>query len=84
MVVNENILLEVRGLKKSLKYSAAVQEINLKIKALQNTAIIGETGSGKTTLLKMIAGLIQPDAGSILFKEKKVKGPDDCLIPRAS
>ncbi len=81
MVVNENILLEVRGLKKSLKYSAAVQEINLKIKALQNTAIIGETGSGKTTLLKMIAGLIQPDAGSIFFKEKKVKGPDDCLIP---
>lgn len=44
-------------------------------------AISGETGSGKTSLLKMIAGLVQPSSGSILFEGEKVTGPNEQLIP---
>ena len=47
----------------------------------QKIVIAGETGAGKSTLLKAIGGLLQPHAGSILFEENKVKGPDDQLIP---
>jgi iron(III) transport system ATP-binding protein len=47
----------------------------------QRIAIIGETGSGKSTLLKIIAGLIQPDAGEVLFEGKVLSGPDDQLVP---
>ena len=32
--------------------------------------ILGRTLSGKTTLLKTIAGLLNPDQGSISFEEK--------------
>jgi molybdate transport system ATP-binding protein len=34
------------------------------------TVLFGASGSGKTTLLRMIAGLEQPDAGSIVFRER--------------
>lgn len=47
----------------------------------QKIAIAGETGSGKTTLLKMIAGLDQPDTGEIVFRDQRVKGSLEQLIP---
>ncbi|HYH13690.1 MAG TPA: ABC transporter ATP-binding protein [Flavisolibacter sp.] len=47
----------------------------------QKIAIAGETGSGKSTLLKAIAGLAQLDSGEVLFKEERVLGPDERLIP---
>lgn len=47
----------------------------------EKIGLMGETGSGKTTLLKIIAGLLQPSSGSVLFQEKRVKGPDEVLLP---
>lgn len=35
----------------------------------QMTAIVGKSGSGKTTLLNVIAGLLKPDSGSIVFRD---------------
>jgi branched-chain amino acid transport system ATP-binding protein len=37
-------------------------------------AIIGPNGAGKTTLLKVIAGIIKPKSGDILFKGKSITG----------
>jgi ABC-type sugar transport system ATPase subunit len=48
---------------------------------LQKIGIAGETGSGKSTLLKIIAGLIQPDAGQVFLDGERVKGPEEKLIP---
>jgi iron(III) transport system ATP-binding protein len=47
----------------------------------QRLALTGVTGSGKSTLLKLIAGLIQPDEGTILFEGKQVWGPAQTLVP---
>ena len=43
--------------------------------------IVGNSGAGKTTLLKVIAGLIDPTCGEILFEGEKVKGPSKNLVP---
>jgi ABC-type sugar transport system ATPase subunit len=74
-------LLEVAGISKLEKGNFTVKEINFTQQSSQRIAIAGETGSGKTTLLKMIAGLVQPDAGKIIFDGKRVLGPLEKLIP---
>ena len=45
----------------------AVKEAFLHIRPGTLTVIIGPSGSGKTTLLHILAGLIRPDSGSVLF-----------------
>ena len=62
--------LTVRGLSKLEKENYTVRDINFTQQPSQKIAIAGETGSGKTTLLRMIAGLVQPDAGQIIFENK--------------
>ena len=47
----------------------------------EKIAIAGETGAGKSTVLKVIAGLLQPDSGSLLFERKPIAGPADQLVP---
>jgi iron(III) transport system ATP-binding protein len=59
----------------------ALRDISFQQSQLQKIAIAGESGSGKSTLLKIIAGLVQPDAGLVLFEGKRVEGPFEKLIP---
>lgn len=42
-----------------------VTDLDLTIKAGEFYALLGPNGAGKTTILRMVAGLLQPDAGSI-------------------
>jgi ATP-binding cassette subfamily B protein len=45
----------------------ALSDINVTIGAGQVIALVGENGSGKTTLAKLLAGLYQPESGSIAW-----------------
>ena len=51
---------------------AAVDDFSLTIPSGELVAFLGPSGCGKTTTLKMIAGLIQPTAGRILFDGEDV------------
>ncbi len=75
------VLLSVRGLGKVEKTGFSVNDIHFSQEQYQQIAIVGETGSGKTSLLKMIAGLMQPDQGEILFEGTRVRGPLEKLLP---
>ncbi len=74
-------LLTVKNISKKEKENLVVKDINFTQNPFQKIVIAGETGSGKTTLLKMIAGWIQPTTGEIRFKQKRVLGPEEHLIP---
>lgn len=52
-----------------------LDRIDLQIEEGEFVAIVGFTGSGKTTLIKLMAGLLKPDSGEILFKGRPVQGP---------
>jgi sulfate/thiosulfate transport system ATP-binding protein len=57
--------ITVRGLTKSFGDFRAVDDVSFDARAGEITALLGPSGSGKSTVLRMIAGLEQPDAGSI-------------------
>jgi len=50
-------------------------DVDLKIEEGEFIAIVGFSGSGKTTLISLLAGLIEPDKGGIIFKNKEIDGP---------
>jgi ABC-type Fe3+/spermidine/putrescine transport system ATPase subunit len=52
----------------------AVQNVTLSLPSGQITALLGPSGCGKTTILKMVAGLLEPSGGDILFGGVSVLG----------
>jgi len=57
--------ITVRGLTKSFGEFRAVDDVSFDARAGEITALLGPSGSGKSTVLRIIAGLEQPDAGSV-------------------
>ena len=59
----------------------ALAPTDLQIPAGETLVLIGPSGCGKSTLLRLIAGLIQPDSGTITL-EGKVLSPENILATR--
>lgn len=71
--------LQLNGISKNFgsgeQQAEVLSDVNLSIEEGEFVAIVGFSGSGKTTLISIIAGLIQPDAGEVLFQGRPVTGP---------
>ena len=52
----------------------ALNGLNLEIEEGAFTAITGRSGSGKSTLMKVLAGLVTPDSGEVLFRDERLNG----------
>jgi ABC-type sulfate/molybdate transport systems ATPase subunit len=74
-------LLQVSSIDKTSSEGVVLKDINFALDEFQKLVIAGETGSGKSSLLKIIAGLVQPDAGEVTFRGKRVEGPLEKLVP---
>ncbi len=59
--------LKIRQLSKHYADVAALDAVDLDVESGELVALLGPSGSGKTTLLRVIAGLLHPDSGSVLF-----------------
>ncbi|PNS09401.1 sulfate ABC transporter [Lysobacter silvestris] len=59
--------LHIRQLGKRFGNATALDAVDLDIASGELVALLGPSGSGKTTLLRVIAGLLDADAGQVLF-----------------
>ena len=65
-------MLECSNLKKTYFNKTAVEDISLSLEKGKIYALLGPNGSGKTTFMKMIAGLVKPTQGTILYENKPI------------
>jgi ABC-type multidrug transport system ATPase subunit len=72
-VLSEKIL-EIQNLHKSFGSFKAVDNISLHVNKGDIYGFLGPNGAGKSTTLRMVLGLIKPEKGSILIKEKNIAG----------
>jgi len=71
-------------LAKNRRYLQATKDVNLVIKAGESFGLVGESGSGKSTIARMVAGLQQPDSGSIKFDGVElINNPDRAAVQQA-
>ena len=72
-------LLQVQGL--TLQYKTekhlvtATYRVSFDVYAADRFVLLGPSGCGKTTLLKAIGGYMAPTEGSMLLKERPIRGP---------
>jgi len=59
---------EIKNLTKKFNQLAAIDNISLEIEKGEIIGIIGPDGAGKTTFLRLLAGLLKPSSGSIIFE----------------
>ena len=63
--------IELKGIRKGFGLNGSelpvVEDVSLTVGDGEFVAIVGPSGCGKTTLMNMVAGFLQPDAGSILI-----------------
>jgi branched-chain amino acid transport system ATP-binding protein len=67
-------LLEVKGLTKYFSGLLAVDSLDFYVNKGDLLGLIGPNGAGKTTVFNMIAGVLRPTSGRIIFKGKEVTG----------
>ena len=62
-----DLVVETTGLCKSFGPKTVYDGLDLSLYRGEKVALVGPNGAGKSTLLKMIAGVLEPDAGTIKY-----------------
>jgi len=65
-------LLETKGLVKIYNQRRVVNEVDITVKRGEIVGLLGPNGAGKTTTFYMIVGLVAPNEGKIIFREKDI------------
>lgn len=65
-------MLNCSDVKKTYFNKTAVENISLSLENGKIYALLGPNGSGKTTFMKMIAGLVKPTSGTILYENEPI------------
>ena len=75
-VLENNLGLQITGLRKSYKKRIIIHDISLELRRGEVVALLGPNGSGKTTTFYSIAGLTSSDGGQV-----KIDGMDVTTMP---
>lgn len=77
---SKNIIFEVKDVRKTFRSSenqelVVLDNVNFKMHENEIVALLGKSGSGKSTLLRIIAGLVNPSSGQVLYQNQPVLKP---------
>nr|WP_238709482.1 ABC transporter ATP-binding protein [Natronorubrum halophilum] len=67
--------ITVRSLSKAYESTQALEDVSFSVAEGEFCCVVGPSGCGKTTLLRAIAGLDDPDSGSVLVGGEPVTDP---------
>src|SRR5215469_6019969 len=78
--VTQTSLLEVRACKQAYHKEAStdlvvLEDVNLALREGEIVGLLGRSGSGKSTLLRIVAGLLEPTEGEVLWHDQPIHGP---------
>ena len=73
-------IVELRGVGKSFtsadgKARSVLEGVDFRLAEGEIVSLLGQSGSGKSTLLRIMAGLIQADAGEVRYRDQPLFGP---------
>jgi NitT/TauT family transport system ATP-binding protein len=73
-------LLEVKNIKQAYHKEATsdfvvLDNVDVSIKSGEIVGLLGRSGSGKSTLLRIVAGLLKPTAGVVIWRGHELTGP---------
>lgn len=77
----EDPILSLNGIQRQFGETVAVDNVDLSVCKGELLTLLGPSGCGKTTTLRMIAGLEEPDSGTIQLGNRRIAGPDTFIPP---
>jgi branched-chain amino acid transport system ATP-binding protein len=72
--VRMSALLEIRNLSRSFQTTRAVDDVSFAVQEGELLGLIGPNGAGKSTLFNLVAGVLPPSSGEIVYDGKRVTG----------
>ncbi len=66
-------MLEARDLTKSYRGIPALRGVSFTVAPGKVVGYVGPNGSGKSTTVKLVTGLLEPDAGQVLFRGENIR-----------
>jgi branched-chain amino acid transport system ATP-binding protein len=76
-------LLDIRNLTRSFGALTAVRDVTLSVQPGELVGLIGPNGAGKSTFYNLIAGVLAPTSGDILFNGRPISGWKPYRVARA-
>ncbi len=73
-------IIELKGVGKSFRSAdgrlrSVLEDVDFRLAEGEIVSLLGQSGSGKSTLLRIMAGLINADAGDVRYREQPLYGP---------
>ena len=75
--LSDEIVISIKGLKKSFGSKTVLKDINLEVKRGENVVVLGRSGQGKSVTIQCIVGMLTPDEGTLKVLGSEVSQMDE-------